>query len=425
MWLVNKPAGMVSRRVTDRLHAALRPLLAGSGQGVPTTRRARRSSGAVLRTGHVGTLDPLASGLLPLVTGSSTKLVDSLQVAPKTYKVGLLLGIQTETDDVAGQVVEETDAGRRRASEPRAIEDLLRTGRDRISLACSALVGDRTHRPPAYSAKRVNGVRLYELARALASHRPGAVDTPADVYESTSLHGIITRRSRRRRRVPVPDSEEELQEALQAGMAVAEKQIHVYESSLLDIDVEQRLITFRATVSAGTYARVLARELAADLGVLGTCASLERVEAAGEHLSAAVPIEIVEADLARCESVEEFVESAYYFRPFATLVQSLPHLLVSIRGAETRDRFLSGATTFVQPGNFVLENDLELPNFMETAENLKATTGFQDGRVLTTIVDRAEHPVFTGFVKIMPESALRSNVQMPPGSLVIKRSKEL
>jgi tRNA pseudouridine55 synthase len=103
------------------------------------------------KAGHAGTLDPLASGILPVALGEATKTVQFMQAAQKTYEVGLRWGAATQTDDVEGEIIETSDH---------------RPSAQDIVAALPHFTGDIMQTPPAYSAIRKDGVRAYKLARA-------------------------------------------------------------------------------------------------------------------------------------------------------------------------------------------------------------------------------------------------------------------
>ncbi|MCG8586071.1 MAG: tRNA pseudouridine(55) synthase TruB [Pirellulales bacterium] len=127
---INKPAGVTSRRVVDRVQRLVRPAKAG----------------------HAGTLDPLATGVVVVCVGSATRLIEYVQRMRKSYRATFMLGRTSDTEDIEGQVVELADP-----PEPteQAIRDTLK-----------GFVGDSMQRPPAFSALKVQGKRAYDLARA-------------------------------------------------------------------------------------------------------------------------------------------------------------------------------------------------------------------------------------------------------------------
>jgi tRNA pseudouridine55 synthase len=130
--LVDKPAGMTSFSVVSRLRRAFRPL-------------------GVTKAGHTGTLDPLATGLLPICIGEATKFAQRLLDADKGYLATVKLGVSTTTADAEGEIVERAPVD----ASATKIEGALARFRGRISQI-----------PPIYSALKVNGKPAYEYARA-------------------------------------------------------------------------------------------------------------------------------------------------------------------------------------------------------------------------------------------------------------------
>ena len=126
--LIDKPAGITSFDVVRRVKRAL----------------------ALKKVGHLGTLDPFATGLLPLALGEATKLAQFLLEETKTYLATLTLGVATDTQDVTGQVTAES------GNLPAPAE---------VSRAAAGFVGQIEQVPPMYSALHHNGERLYKLAR--------------------------------------------------------------------------------------------------------------------------------------------------------------------------------------------------------------------------------------------------------------------
>ena len=102
------------------------------------------------KIGHTGTLDPDAVGVLPVCLGSATKLCDMLTDKKKEYIAEFVLGKETDTQDISGQVIKETE---------------VVCTQEEIKTAIQSFVGDYDQLPPMYSAIKVDGKRLYELAR--------------------------------------------------------------------------------------------------------------------------------------------------------------------------------------------------------------------------------------------------------------------
>ena len=128
--VIDKPAGMTSAATVDRVRRAL----------------------GVARAGHGGTLDPIATGVLPICVGAGTKLAQFLLADDKAYIAEGVLGVETDTLDRTGRVVAERPGGA--------------VTRDALAAALAAHLGEQTQIPPMYSAIKQGGVRLYDRARA-------------------------------------------------------------------------------------------------------------------------------------------------------------------------------------------------------------------------------------------------------------------
>jgi tRNA pseudouridine55 synthase len=128
--VIDKPAGITSRAVVDRVQRAL-------PRGT--------------KIGHTGTLDPLATGVLVLCLGAATRLTEYLQRMTKTYRAGILLGSRSDTDDVDGTIT--------------PVENVVPPDRAGIEACLSGFLGVVEQTPPAFSAAKVAGRRAYDLAR--------------------------------------------------------------------------------------------------------------------------------------------------------------------------------------------------------------------------------------------------------------------
>lgn len=195
--------------------------------------------------GHTGTLDPFASGLLVILLGRATRLARFVEQQPKTYLATARLGAATTTDDLTGEILDDSASGRaadslagsppapRSGSEAespnRPIVDA--PGRQAVEDALAGFLGPQRQRPPAFSAKRTGGERSYQKARRGETVRLPEVDIVVHAVELIE-YGF-------------PD------------------------------------IRFRVTVSAGTYVRALARDLGQRLGTGAHLTALRR-EAIGE-----------------------------------------------------------------------------------------------------------------------------------------------
>ena len=182
------------------------------------------------RVGHGGTLDPMATGVLPVFVGQATRAVEFAENGKKEYVAGLRLGLVTNTQDTSGETLETHPV----TVSPADVEQ-----------AMAAFLGDIQQIPPMYSAIKINGQKLYDLARK--------------------------------------------------GKTVERKprSITIYELELLE-QVNETDYLIRCVCSKGTYIRTLCHDIGAKLGCGGTLYSLRRTMAAGFTLDQAVSIEDVQ-----------------------------------------------------------------------------------------------------------------------------------
>lgn len=166
------------------------------------------------KVGHTGTLDPEATGVLPICIGRATKIIDYIMDSEKVYEVTLKLGIRTTTYDLEGEVLEERDPSHLTEEE--------------ILNSINSFKGEYSQIPPMYSALKQNGVRLYELARK----------------------GIEVERKGRL--------------------------VNIY--NLEDIKINNPYISMKVTCSKGTYIRSLCYDIGEKLGVFATMTQLNRAK---------------------------------------------------------------------------------------------------------------------------------------------------
>ena len=131
------------------------------------------------KVGHTGTLDPAAEGVLPVCAGKGTRLCDMLTDHDKTYRATMLLGVVTDTQDTTGAILEEKDASHLTEEEVRE--------------AIMSFVGDYDQIPPMYSALKVDGKKLYELAREgkVIERKARPVTIHEIVIESMNLPEVV------------------------------------------------------------------------------------------------------------------------------------------------------------------------------------------------------------------------------------------
>ncbi len=208
---INKPSGMTSFGVIRRLRGILK----------------------IKKIGHAGTLDPDATGVLPVCIGRATKVIEFLVEKDKSYHVVLRLGVETDTQDASGEIL----ACREVASSDGEIRE-----------AILSFVGDIMQVPPMYSAVRIDGKRLYEMAR----------------------QGIEVERKPR----PVTIKAIENLKILREG--------------------EEVRVIFDVSCSKGTYVRTLCADIGARLGCGGHMESLVRTRTGSFHLEDSITLEEVQ-----------------------------------------------------------------------------------------------------------------------------------
>ncbi len=206
----------------------------------------------IKKVGHTGTLDPNATGVLPLLLNTGTKLSKYLIEHDKEYEVTLELGIKTDTADIEGNVIKKEEVNWKKLND---IEETLNT-----------FLGEQTQIPPIYSAIKVNGKKLYEYARS------------------------------------------------GQNINIEPRNIQIYEIELQKIDKQKNEINFRVHCSKGTYIRSLCEDIAQKLGTIGYMKELTRTKVGNFTINEAVKIEEIENNKEqiikeKLISIEKFFES--------------------------------------------------------------------------------------------------------------------
>ena len=230
--IIDKPEGWTSQDVTARLRR------------VYQTRR----------IGHGGTLDPMATGVLPVFVDRGTRAVEFFEHAEKTYETVLRLGITTDTEDITGTVLTQ---------QPAAVT------RQQVEQALEGFRGPILQVPPMYSALKVNGQKLYDLAR----------------------------KGREVERQPRP--------------------VTIHQLQLLDMAGSD--VRLRVRCSKGTYIRTLCKDIGGALGCGGCMAQLRRVQAGAYTIDEAVPLQ----QLLESDSPEKWL------RPVDTLFADYPSVTLT------------------------------------------------------------------------------------------------
>ena len=196
------------------------------------------------KVGHTGTLDPLATGVLPLLIGKGTLCSKYLINHDKTYQVELKLGEKTTTADSEGELVEEKDVL------PEMLEE------DKVKQVLKTFLGKQSQIPPIYSAIKVNGKKLYEYARN------------------------------------------------NQDVEIKPRNIEIYKIELIRIDKKEKIIKFEVKCSKGTYIRSLCEDIAQRLNTVGYMYNLNRTQVCDFDISNAISIEEIQKN----ENSKEILE---------------------------------------------------------------------------------------------------------------------
>lgn len=252
---VDKPSGPTSHDVVARVRRALRER----------------------RIGHTGTLDPMASGVLPLLIGRATRLARFMTADEKRYDAVVRLGVSTDTYDAMGRPAGPVWQGM--LPDAGAIDEALARFR-----------GTFLQQPPAYSAKKIGGERSYRLARARARDGSAAAGVSASAVEPA---------------LPSP------------------AKVTVFALTLTG--VADGLIQLSIACSSGFYVRSLAHDLGQVLGTGAHLAALRRTATSGVTLADAVPLDALEQQAARGESIAPLI-------PLDRMLPDLPALTLTEEG---------------------------------------------------------------------------------------------
>ncbi len=200
------------------------------------------------KVGHTGTLDPMATGVLPLLIGKGTLCSKYLMNHNKIYEVQLTLGKKTDTADAEGTTIEEKEI-------PQEVFQ-----KEKIEKVLASFLGIQEQMPPMYSAIKVNGKKLYEYARKGQT------------------------------------------------VEVKPRQIEIYEIQLLQIKKEQKQIKFQVHCSKGTYIRSLCEDIAKRLGTIGYMSALNRTQVGRFSIKQAIAIEQIKEGNIPYITIEELFQ---------------------------------------------------------------------------------------------------------------------
>ena len=197
------------------------------------------------KVGHTGTLDPNATGVLPLLVGKGTQISKYIINHDKTYEAVLQLGEKTDTADIEGEVIE---------TKPVTV-DCLR--KEYVTAVLKKMEGKQEQIPPMYSAIKINGKKLYEYARK----------------------GEMVK--------------------------IEPRKIEIYSLELININEVDKQIEFRVSCSKGTYIRTLCENIAEKLGTVGHMKELKRTQVGEFKIDDAITIEELEQKQT-CITIEDY-----------------------------------------------------------------------------------------------------------------------
>jgi tRNA pseudouridine55 synthase len=274
-----------------------KPVGLGSTQAVSAVKRALRTGGyGKSKVGHGGTLDPLASGVLPIALGEATKLSGRMLDADKAYDFTITFGSETSTLDAEGEVVAESE---------------VRPTLDQVEAVLPRFTGPISQIPPAFSALKVDGKRAYDLARAGEEVTLASRDVVIHSLKSSPERGGGPSRSDGGGGAPqaVPSLRAPSTTGCAGGPPPRAGE-------------ELDSITLSARVSKGTYIRSLARDIAYALGTVGHVTMLRRTKAGPFTLESGISLDILDQS-ARDARLQELL------LPLTAGLDDIPVLAVS------------------------------------------------------------------------------------------------
>src|SRR5260370_27946467 len=252
--IIDKPAGLTSHDVVARLRRTIRDR----------------------RVGHTGTLDPFATGVLVVLVGRATRLAQFLGGAEKEYQALIRLGYATDTGDITGARIESDKPGL--TAETQRTQSFRR---EEIETALTSLCGEIEQTPPMYSAKKIAGQKLYDLARRGEAVERKPVRVTVKEFEVLPSDGSL---------------------------------LKAHEDGTSDLAV-------RVVCSAGTYVRTLAESVGERLGVGAHLSELRRTRAGQFKIADAIALDRLD-EVARSGALEQVLispDAALSHLPFVNL----------------------------------------------------------------------------------------------------------
>ncbi len=246
------------------------------------------------KVGHTGTLDPMATGVLPLLIGKGTLCSKYLVNHDKVYQVSLQLGKKTDTADVEGNIIQEEVVK----------EEFLE--RQEVELILKSFIGEQEQTPPIYSAIKVNGKKLYEYAR-----QGKEVEIPKRI-------------------------------------------INIYSINNTKIDNNKKQIDFEVHCSKGTYIRTLCEDIAKKMQTVGYMKELRRVKVGEFDINDAIDVNKIEKILSDRELCEKyFISIEKLFKNMSQIILDNKKLTLFLNGVRINCNLKDGIYRVYNEGNFV------------------------------------------------------------------------
>lgn len=229
---------------------------------------------AKTKVGHTGTLDPMATGVLPLLLGEGTKLSKYLIEHDKIYEAVVRLGQKTDTADGEGKIVEEKEID----------EGIFAT--EKIQTVLKQLEGKQKQRPPIYSAIKIKGRKLYEYAR----------------------------------------KNEEIE--------IPEREIEIYSLQLINYNEVEKTISFRVHCSKGTYIRSLCETIAEKLETIGYMKELNRIKVGKFNIEQAITLTQIEENQDKNFWQENVITIEQFFKDKSSIILNERQLTLFLNGVK-------------------------------------------------------------------------------------------
>lgn len=255
------------------------------------------------KVGHTGTLDPMATGVLPILVGKGTLCSKYLINHDKIYEVELQLGKKTDTADIEGNVIEEKEV----------LNDMLNI--NNVKNVLKTFLGKQKQVPPIYSAIKINGKKLYEYARKGQS------------------------------------------------IQIEPRNIEIYNIQLININKDKKSINFKVHCSKGTYIRSLCEDIAARLNTVGFMKNLNRIQVGEFNINNSITIEELEQEVNNTEFIKKhFITIEKLFQNSEAIILEDKKLGLFLNGVKLTNKKPNGIYKIYNNNKFIglgiIENQL-------------------------------------------------------------------